>query len=178
MSQESSIPPKTGENPHQAFLLAEYNALRDEILKRTEIQHQLISLTLIAAGTFITINVPTAILTYPILGLFIAAAWKQSDSTIANLGAYIGTHIEDAFLGDQQGWQHFFTGIRDPSLFGSLAHLSTRGIIGGTQVLMFFVGLVKTEFPTEDILLIVLDFLAIILTQIILKRYPVRIRQE
>jgi hypothetical protein len=172
VSLENSAVSQPEANPGQDFLLAEYNALRDEILKRTEIQHQLISLALIASGTFLTINVTTAILAYPILALFIAAAWKQSDSMIANLGRYIRTRIEEPFLGNNQGWQHYFSGFRDPRLFGSLAHLASRGIIGLTQILIFFVGLLKTEFPIEDTILIILDFFAIVLTQIILRRDP------
>jgi hypothetical protein len=40
-----------------AFKIAQYTALRDEILKRLEMQHQLIALALIALGTLVTLSV-------------------------------------------------------------------------------------------------------------------------
>ena len=38
------------------FALAEYSALRDEILKRTEFQNQLLNLTLLMAGTSVSVS--------------------------------------------------------------------------------------------------------------------------
>src|SRR3972149_6861285 len=76
------------------FLLAEYAKLRDEILKRTEIQHQLISLALVATGTFLAMGSVTAKLTYPVLALFLSIAWVKSDIRIGQLGMYIKEEIE------------------------------------------------------------------------------------
>ena len=42
------------------FLISEYSALREEIVKRIEIQHQLLSLALIATGTILTIGFQTS----------------------------------------------------------------------------------------------------------------------
>ena len=47
-TKESNI-----EDPTE-FLLAEYSALREEILQRIEVKHQLVSLALIGAGTMLT----------------------------------------------------------------------------------------------------------------------------
>lgn len=41
-------------------LIAEFTALRDEILKRSEFQQQLTSLALIATGTFLTISLQSS----------------------------------------------------------------------------------------------------------------------
>ena len=101
---------------------------------------------------------------------FIAAAWGQSDYIIASLGTYIREHIEKNFLQGNLGWEHYYASIRDPGRFGSLAHLASRGIFGGTQLLTIILGLLKSSFPTEDIFLLILDFFAVILTQIILKQ--------
>ena len=40
------------ETPGGKLLVAEYTSLRDEIIKRIEIQHQLLSLAFIAPGRF------------------------------------------------------------------------------------------------------------------------------
>src|ERR1022692_2709971 len=91
------------------FLMAEYKALRDEILKRSEMQHQLISITLVALGGLATIGLkdsPSALLAYPMLALFLSAAWTYNDIQIAQLGIYIRYRIEDPLIGEGLGWEH------------------------------------------------------------------------
>jgi hypothetical protein len=51
MSDETNL--KNIEDPD--FALAEYSALRDEILKRIEFQNQIVNLTLIVAGTAVSV---------------------------------------------------------------------------------------------------------------------------
>jgi hypothetical protein len=148
------------------FLLAEYAKLRDEILKRTEIQHQLISLALVATGTFLAMDSLTAKLTYPVLALFLSIAWVQSDIRIGQLGMYIRERIEGR-LGDI-GWEHFHTPLRDLGRMGSLAHFASRGILCGTQFLTVLVSLLIANFSTLDKVLLCLDSLVIILTIVLL----------
>ena len=159
------------------FLLAEYEALRAEILKRTEIQHQLISLALIATGTFLTIGSATATLAYPILAIFLAAAWIQSDVRIGQLGAYIKKRIEERLFGSNLGWEHFYTSLHDMPRLGSLAHLASRGVFVGTQILTVFVSLLMNSFPTEDIVLLLVDSFVIVLTIFLLRRRKVNWEQ-
>jgi hypothetical protein len=163
----SSTPPFTGP---LGFLLAEYEALRAEILKRTEIQHQLISLALIATGTFLATGSATARLAYPILAVFLAAAWAQSDIRIEQLGAYIEKRVEERLLGDNLGWEHFCKPLHDTPKLRSLAHFASRGVFCGTQILTVLVSFLTTSFPTEDIVLLVVDSLAVILTVILLRQ--------
>lgn len=148
------------------FLIAEHSALRAEILKRTEIQHQLISLAVIASGTFISVGVqgsPTVMLAYPILASFLAIAWAQSDLRISQIGAYIKGSIEPRLLGENRGWEHERASTRVERL-GAQTLFASRGIIVGTQILTVFVSLLQTNFPTEDIVLLGLDSMFIIFT--------------
>jgi len=154
------------------FLLAEYAKLRDEILKRTEIQHQLISLALVATGTFLAMDSVTAKLTYPVLALFLSIAWVQSDIRIGQLGMYIREQIEGR-LGIK-GWEHFYTPLRDLGKIGSLAHFASRGILCGTQFLTVLVSLLTTNFSTLDKVLLCLDSLVIILTIILLGPHKIK----
>jgi hypothetical protein len=66
-------------NSLPTFLITEYSALRSELVKRMELQHQLISLALIAAGTFLSVGLEAdstiMILIYPFLAMFLASAW-------------------------------------------------------------------------------------------------------
>src|SRR5688500_9606440 len=67
----------------QRFLLAQYDALREEILKRLDIQHQLILGALVALGTVLTVSTQrgssAVLLMYPYLSLFLTLAWSQND---------------------------------------------------------------------------------------------------
>jgi hypothetical protein len=49
------------ENDGIKFSIAEYSALRDEILKRTEVQHQILLLTITALGAFLSNSSKAAI---------------------------------------------------------------------------------------------------------------------
>ena len=79
------------------FLIAEYSALREEILKRTELQHQLILAALVAVGTFLSVGLETnsvlIMLLYPILALFLATAWEQNNIRVQEL--YTWSHNRD-----------------------------------------------------------------------------------
>ena len=59
------------------MLAAEYTSLREEIIKRIEIQHQLLSLALIAPGTVLAIGFQSGsaslLFVYPVLGMFLSA---------------------------------------------------------------------------------------------------------
>lgn len=163
----------------KSFLLAEYAALMAEILKRSETQHQLISLAVIATGTFLTFGLQNSItisLAYPIVSMFLAATWAQHDYRIRQIGAYIKERIESKFLGNNLGWEH--TGPkRYIGRFGSLTVLASRGVFIGTQILAVVISAVRTTFPTEDIILLIVDVLLIILTLLILRRHKVNFEQ-
>lgn len=97
---------------YSAFFLAEYSQLRNEILKRIEIQHQLISLTLVVAGTFLSFgiqeNVPAATLfVYPILVLFLAARYADNGIRIGEISEYIQKNIEAHLVGKFHGWEDY-----------------------------------------------------------------------
>ncbi len=158
----------------KSFLLAEYSALRAELLKRIELQHQMISLALIAAGTFLSVGIQfdsaTIILIYPILAMFLASAWAQSDFWIRRIAFHIHFHIEEVLAGNGQGWEHNnHPGSKIP-FFGSLSLFASRGIFIGTQVLAIFVAWLRTGFPLEDQVLMVVDILIIVLTLVLLRR--------
>jgi hypothetical protein len=154
------------------FLLAEYGALRAEILKRTDIQHQLLSLSLIALGTFITIGFEssaTLLLVYPILAMFLAASWSHHDIRIAQLGDFIQRHHEEKFLGEQGGWEHFHPSSAAGKIVGSRIGLASRGILIGSQILAVTLGLLKTTFLTHDLVIIGLDAVLIPYTVFLLR---------
>lgn len=158
----------------RSFLIAEYSALRAELLKRIELQHQMISLSLIAAGTFLSVGIQfdsaIIILIYPILAMFLASAWSQNDFWIRNIAFYIHFHIEEVLADDNQGWEHNnHPGSKIP-FFGSLSLFASRGIFVGTQALAILVAWLRTDYPLEDQVLMGVGVLVIILTLLLLRR--------
>lgn len=90
--------------------LAEYSALRDEILKRIDTRQQIISYTITIAAAFLTFavgtdvfNSPFPLLIYPILATFLAMAWSHSDQRAGEIGEYIREEIEPNLPG--MGWE-------------------------------------------------------------------------
>jgi hypothetical protein len=168
-SESSSLTPLS--TTAGQFLIAQYGSLRDEILKRTGIQHQLVSWALIATGTFIGFASTTATLTYPILAMFLAVAWIHSDIRIMQIGVFIEETIEERVLGKDAGtlgWEHYFSPAHDnlPEL-KRLAHLVSRGVFCGTQVLAVLATLLEIDFPLKmngDIALLIIDALVIMFT--------------
>lgn len=77
-------------------LLAEYNALRSEILKRIELRNSIMFGTLTFAGVLLGfgLTTPSLALIYAIISMFLAAAWVQSDVIISNIGHYIREKLE------------------------------------------------------------------------------------
>ena len=129
------------------FLLAEYAQLKGEILKRSEFQHQLISIALVALGALAAVGLkdsPSALLAYPMLALFLGAAWSYNDIQIAQLGVYIRYRIEDQLIGQGLGWEHR-SGVSESASkeIGSLAKFATRGILWGSEFLAIGLYLLK-----------------------------------
>ena len=135
----------------KAFHLAEYAALRGEIVARTGIQHQLILALLTAAGVFLGIGIedsPEMTAAFPALATFLAVAWVQSDLRVREIGEYIKDKIEPAMLGvGQGGWQASM-----PQRRVSFTRLGSWGLILATELLVptvaWAVRADRREFPT------------------------------
>jgi hypothetical protein len=170
----------TIEDDTSKFLLAEYDALRGEILKRSEIQHQLLSFALAALGALIAVGLrdtPSALLAYPILVLFLAIGWTYNDIQIAQIGLYIKYRIENHLLSSGQGWQHAILSQRPSREIGSLAKLATRGLFWGTEILAIGLYLLKSvrekpiylTAPTAEDILLLISILATAFTMWIMR---------
>jgi len=86
------------------FAIAEYSALRDEILKRIELQNQILNLTLILAGTVVSVgfqlnNGPIMLLIYPPIALVLSSGWEQNNLRIRQIGILYSRDYRRAFFG-------------------------------------------------------------------------------
>lgn len=136
----------TNSNGTSQFLLSEYKELRGEILKRTELQHQLMSIALVALAALTSVGLkdsPIALLAYPMLALFLSAAWSYHDIQIAQLGRYIRYRIEDQLIGKGLGWENALRVDTTSKRIGARARLSARGILLGSQFLSVVLYLLK-----------------------------------
>lgn len=172
-------------NPSQ-FLLAEYAQLKGEILKRSEFQHQLISIALVALGALITVGVrdsPAALLAYPMLALFLSAAWSYNDAQIAQLGIYIRHRIEEKLIGEGLGWEHAILSDRASRIIGARIKYATRGILWGSEFLAVGLYLLKrlsTAWPTGhaertgEVFLLALSITAVAFTLLVMRDKDLR----
>ena len=118
-------------------LLAEYNALRSEILKRIELRNSIMFGTLTFAGVLLGfgLTTPSLALIYAIISMFLAAAWVQSDVIISNIGHYIREKLETPQTGlrweTQRQKERAVSGKKNA--FRPSAVFSTGGVFLATQ---------------------------------------------
>lgn len=127
----------------RAGLLAEYNALRSEILKRIDLRNSIQFGTLTFAGVLLGfgITIPTLTLIYVIISTFLAAAWVQSDVVISDLGKYIRDRMENPQTGlhwETHRQQDRLTSMRNKKFQPSVV-FSTGGVFLVTQAVAILI---------------------------------------
>jgi len=166
----ANLPPS--EIDSATFALNEFNALNSEIVKRLEIQYQFIALTLIVAGTFLSLGSqtntnPVVLLVYPIIALFLAIGWQQNAIVIRQLGLYIRDRIESRVAGG--GWESY---KKSMSLISqrNLTTLFTRGTFIGTQLVAVVIALPRLVFSGLEIVMLTIDVIAVMITFGVIRR--------
>ena len=163
---QTQAKPQIGE-----LMVAEYTSLRNEIVKRIEIQHQLISLALIAPGTVLAIGFQTSsaslMLVYPLLGMFLSAVWLSNSFAIHDLAAHLQNHIQTHMGDDYRTWEQARTST-DTRHLGLLHFWGTRGLFIGTELLALLSGITLAKFDVAQILFLIVGILSSILTVIVL----------
>ncbi len=140
------------------FVLAEYVALREEILQNGKTQFEIVAVAIVVAGTFLTFGMQTsivfseaALLVYPPLVTLLSAAWSFIDVDTGLVGEYIRDHIER----NGMGWERH---LQEVSAEGKIAKVgqmrlrtfAVRGIFLGTQILAIALAIVRLDFPSYD----------------------------
>lgn len=152
----------------KALLLVEqYVSLRSEIEKRVEIRQQILALTLLVAGTFLTVGctptVPEVVLLfYPFIAMLLGAIWEHNDLRVGQLNFYIRTEVEKHLGSLGPGWEAFRlqkfragrtrqkrqeVGQKHPLTpqFGSIV-FATRGMFLITQAMTIVVAAVRYAY--------------------------------
>lgn len=153
------------------LLVAEYTSLREEIVKRIEIQHQILSLALIAPGTVLGIGFQTnnasLMLLYPLLGMFLSAAWLSNSFAIYDIASYIQSQIQPRVGEGRSIWEHFRASM-DTRHLTILHFWGTRGLFIGTGLLTLLTGITLAKFDTAQTIYLIVGIVSIILTIILL----------
>ncbi len=150
------------ESAERAGLVLEYGTLREEILKRMDIRHQLLSIALTLTGVFLGFGLSgggeniTVVLVYPALAALLAMGWGQNESRVRQLATHIREEIESRIAG--LSWETCVQRRRIAQ--GDRAWRRTALAHGGTflctQVLAIGVGALHLQgTPTEWLLLAV-----------------------
>lgn len=163
------------------FLLTQYSSLREEVLKRIEIQHQIIFGAMVAVGTILTVgtqpDAASILLIYPFLSMFLTLAWSQNDHRNRQITRHLALH-EEVFLTHRSlGWESSRSSSR-LWLFGSRKVFAARGIFVGSQILVVLLFWIKARaanqpISAEDTILIIADLFIIIIT-VLLIGFPSR----
>jgi hypothetical protein len=141
----------------------EYSSLRSEILKRIELRHQFMSITLTIAGVFLGIGITTAAvaLVYPPLAAFLAMGWTHNDLQIRDLARYIRENLEAPHPG--LGWETYAKKRRKETQQRSwrLGVLSHGGVLLFTQGMAIVVGLLKFSYTPVEWVFLGIDLVAV-----------------
>lgn len=143
------------------YVLAEYKALRDEILKRLDIEHQIVAITLLATGTFIGVGLQAAsgtstlvLLAQPILVVCLATIWGVHRRRIVEIGLYIETCIERQH--PALGWE------RRKRVAPRVAY--ARRVFLATEILVLGLALTRTTPTLAEASLLLVGLAVLIIT--------------
>jgi hypothetical protein len=153
------------------ILLAEYSALREEIVKRIELEYQVIYITLFIFSTMcgfaLSYKVSVIILPYPSLCVFLTSAWVNSDLSIFHIAEYIKKQIEAKIGEGTTGWEHYLA-PQKPLL---LSILSVGGTFVITALIAIWIGISLATLDTIGIILLILDVIGLIYISVLLLWY-------
>jgi len=164
------------ESSERAGLALEYGALRDEILKRVDVRHQITSLSLTLTGIFLGVALADGgangaiALVYPVLAALLAMAWSQNEDRVRTAATYVRERLEPCLPG--LGWETFMESARRARGDHSwqLSVLSHGGSFLCAQALAIGVGLLHFDGGPSDWLLLGADALAVAYVIVVMRR--------
>jgi hypothetical protein len=162
------------------LILAEYNALRDELLQRNKNRYQIINYTLVISGTILTIGLqpfsPSYVLfVFPILCCFLADLWVHSMRWTRRICTYIRENIEQRIFHGKSGWDTYLNKkpyLHSPVVISNI--FAASGVFFATELITMTLGMLKCHFTPIDIVLIVFDVICILATWVLLRSKDIR----
>ena len=158
------------------LVIAEYNTLRAEILKRIELRYQLLAITITAFGAILAfgsqLKSPILIFLYPILALCSMIIWLSNKYDIEQISNYIRKEIEDRVGKECLNWENQRALVKRKGTEKLLSY-GTTGFFISTQILALAIGTVMLSTYDEakntvTVVGAVLAFLCFIMTLMLL----------
>jgi hypothetical protein len=129
----------------------QYSSLRSEIEKRLDIRQATLTFTLLLAGTFLSVAAQPGIAAatafyYPIVALFLAAAWTHNDAKIGQISQYIRLEVEQhmPFTGWEAYRKSTFDVTHPLTPKSGLISFATKGVFLTTESLALLVGSIRS----------------------------------
>ncbi|MGA4995470.1 hypothetical protein [Nonomuraea bangladeshensis] len=120
-----------------SLAVAEFTALRAEIVQLTGLQSQIVTLTVVAFGAIVPVglqnNNAAIVLVYPLLSLILGIVWLYKAHLITRIAAYLRSGVEDRVGQSNLGWEHFVQ--QHPLPRGRFAYWGLRSIFPTTSLL-------------------------------------------
>lgn len=155
------------------LLLAEYCALREELLKRIETKYQFASFALIALGTLVGIGFQvhdaSLIMIYPILALFLLTAHISNSFEMDKITDYIKDEVESKVGTDNIGWEHYKC-RPDIDRYDGVVYSGVRATLVVSGWISIVVALTVIKYDTKGIVLLILDGVSAILLLVLAMR--------
>jgi hypothetical protein len=133
--------PETGD-----LVVAEYVALRNEVLKLGELQAQAVALAVVGFGTIVTVAAQTdrgeLSFVYPLLSVVLGATWLNHAHGIDRFASYL--RRMKAKSNGKFDWEHYVQ--RTPLRFGNFGAWAMRGIFPGTALAATGIGLAIVSY--------------------------------
>lgn len=151
--------------------MSQFGALLEEIVKRLGMKQQILTFTLIAAGTFLGIaigigtqvapsTVAEALLVYPLVAMFLAADWAHHETQAVNIGQFPRrTYEVDPRVPVRYRWEDYINtryGQRTSGL-AVANHIGGRYVFLWTQVLVLAVAVALPSVATFATLMMTND---------------------
>jgi hypothetical protein len=153
-------PPSWDSTP---LVVAEFTALRAEIVHLTGLQSQIITLAVVAFGAVLPVGFQAKnaaiVLIYPLLSLVLGVVWLYKAHLITRIATYLRTGVEDRVGRHNLGWEHFVQ--QNPLPRGQFAYWGLRSVFPMTSILAIGTSI---AVATPSIALFVLYGLACVVT--------------
>ncbi len=151
----------------------QFNTLREEMIKRIELRHQIVAITLTVAGIVLSFGVSTGsvALVYPPLALFLAMGWIHNNLRIRQLSKYVRDNFEGLIPG--LGWETHRQERDAETRLGAwpLNVLSAGGVFLITQVMAISLGILSFEFSPAEWFLLTGDILSLLFVVLLLENF-------
>lgn len=149
--------------------VAEYSALREEIQRKVDTQFQVVSLTLLVAGTFLSLGLTGTVnhlvlLVYPIIATFLAAEWTHKSVSILLIARYIRDKYEQTEGGPE--WETWVRDARKGKF--PLTFVAAFGVFLGTQLLAVALAYPHLTYQPQELGLLAIDGICVLFTLVMI----------